>query len=310
MSLGEFESNFTKIVGALEEEKDISFNFHSNTLEESFIAILKDSENSGDSLGETVLSSREDHSFGTYGFCCKFILQLWGIFLRQLYFHKSIFLQSFIIYNINILIVLIAFAFNQLITQKLVENISATAAEPQTPPPADQQSQTNMLVQLMQGYFIMATAFIHAPVYEKEKKIRALLNTRGVSWIVYWMGTFLFDFLVFNLNLLVVSQWVLPEAVAQIGWLSLFKLGIGMILFAYCCSFLFEKVKTASTWFSLINVMLGMMLIPMIIFAKDTFFGKLEVLKYVYPYFDLTAQVFLDNGPNAQMAQMAGIVKP
>ena len=78
----------------------------------------------------------------------------------------------------------------------------------------------------------------------------------------------------------------------MIGWLTLFKLGMGIILFTYCCSFIFEKVKTASTWFSVINIMFGMMLMPMLIFAKDTFFGYLTFLKYLYPYFDLIVAVF------------------
>lgn len=89
--------------------------------------------------------------------------------------------------------------------------------------------------------------------------------------MVYWLGNFLFDFLVFNINLIIVTNFVAVEAVNEIGWFNIFKLGIGIILFSYSCSFMFEKVKTASTWFSLINIVFGMMVMPMIIFGQNTF---------------------------------------
>ena len=192
----------------MEEDKGVSFNFHSNTLEESFIAILKDSDNSsGDSLGEQVMANREDHSYNSYGGCTRVAFQIWGVFIKNVYFHKSIFLQSFIIYNINILIVLIATLFNQFVTKYLTENMNLPEANgghgPEQPP-----VQNNMTIQLLNGYFIMASAYIHSPVYEKEKKIRALLNTRGLSWPVYWLGNFLFDFTIYNLNLLVMMHLV------------------------------------------------------------------------------------------------------
>ena len=214
-------------------------------------------------MGEQIVLSRSEHSFETYNLCSKFFLQVFGVFIKNFYFHKSIFLQSIVIYNINILIVLIASFFNQFVSKYLTEKIAEGQAQ--------ESNNQNMSIQLMQGYFIMATAFIHSPVYEKEKKIRALLNTRGLSWVVYWLGNFLFDFLVFNINLIIVTNFVAVEAVNEIGWFNIFKLGIGIILFSYCCSFMFEKVKTASTWFSLINIVFGMMVMPMIIFGQNTF---------------------------------------
>lgn len=58
----------------------------------------------------------------------------------------------------------------------------------------------------------MATAFITAPVYEKEKKIRSVLNTRGLTSSAYWIGTFLFDFSAFLINLFAIS-WIAPREV-------------------------------------------------------------------------------------------------
>lgn len=49
----------------------------------------------------------------------------------------------------------------------------------------------------------------------------------------------MFDFTVFNVNLLLLAKFFAAEAVAELGWLNIFELGIGVILFTYCCSFLF-----------------------------------------------------------------------
>ena len=96
----------------------------------------------------------------------------------------------------------------------------------------------------------------------------------------------------------------------MIGWFNLFSLGIGMIIFTYCCSFLFQKVKTASAWFSLINIIFGFIVMPMVIFGKDNIFGYFSFLKYFYPYFDVAVKVFLKNGNNQQLAQLANVDVP
>ncbi len=157
---------------------------------------------------------------------------------------------------------------------------------------------------MVQGYLIMATAFIHAPVYEKEFKIRATLNTRGLSPVIYWLGHFLFDFSLFMLNLTLVAKIFAPETVQELGWESLVRLGVGAILYTYCFSFLFGKTKTASTWFSLINIIFGLVILPLIIFGQQTFLGNLAFIKYFYPYYDLSVMVlFQDNPATATLSQ-------
>jgi len=58
----------------------------------------------------------------------------------------------------------------------------------------------------------MAGAFIGIPIYEKEKMIRRVFNSRGVSPLSYWLGTFLFDFAYYLFNLLVMSKLISPES--------------------------------------------------------------------------------------------------
>ena len=56
--------------------------------------------------------------------------------------------------------------------------------------------------------------------------------------------------------------------------------------------------------------MFGMMVMPMIVFGKDTYFGYLSFLKYIYPYFDLTVKVVIKNGQTEQLAQLVNIDIP
>ncbi len=65
---------------------------------------------------------------------------------------------------------------------------------------------------ILQGYIIMAGAFITIPIYEKEKNIRRVFNSRGIMPGAYWMGNFLFDFGYYLLNLFVLRTFISPES--------------------------------------------------------------------------------------------------
>ena len=77
----------------------------------------------------------------------------------------------------------------------------------------------------------------------------------------------------------------------MIGWFTLFKLGIGMILFTYCCSFMFNQVKTASKWFTLILIILGLSFFPIQLFSNNKYLKYLTFIKYLLPFYDTTAIV-------------------
>lgn len=64
-------------------------------------------------------------------------------------------------------------------------------------------------------------------------------------------------------------------------------LGMGIIIYTYTISNLFSKVSTANTWFSIINILFGFILLPIIILGKQTFLGYFSFVKYLYPYYDI-----------------------
>lgn len=62
---------------------------------------------------------------------------------------------------------------------------------------------------------------------------------------------------------------------------------MGVIIYTYTISNLFSKVSTANTWFSIINILFGFILLPIIILGKQTFLGYFSFVKYLYPYYDI-----------------------
>lgn len=212
------------------------------------------------------------------------------MFLRSLLYQKSVFAQAIIIYNINIIVILITTLMNTLLSDLF-------ASQPSAP------TGPNPMV-LLQGYTIIASAFIGLPVYEKEKKIKGVLNARGVGWGAYWAGTFLFDYSIYCLNLLVMGHLVAREEVAGLGWSMLVQLGVGVILYAYCASKLFSKVKTANVWFPIINVMLSLVLLPLLFMSEGRLAVIFNILKVVYPFFDLTVIVMTKQMGEEQLKMM------
>lgn len=69
-----------------------------------------------------------------------------------------------------------------------------------------------------------------------------------------------------------------------------------MIIYAYCISKMFSKTKTASAWFSVINMLLGFIIMPMIIMgSSNSFFKRMSIIKYAYPFYSLTLNSITNN---------------
>lgn len=102
------------------------------------------------------------------------------------------------------------------------------------------------------------------------------------------MGTFLFDYGAYCMNLLVMGHLVAKEEVARLGWGMLAELGMGIILYAYCASKIFSKMKTANVWFPLMNVIISLILLPLLFMSEGKLAFLFAILKVVYPFFDLT----------------------
>ena len=92
--------------------------------------------------------------------------QVIGIFLRCFYFHKGMSLKFFLIYNINILMFIFALFFNKFILKVMQEGsaqINSTEANPLQNSGQNQKYQNSMLI--LQGYILMASAFMSLPIY-------------------------------------------------------------------------------------------------------------------------------------------------
>jgi hypothetical protein len=117
-----------------------------------------------------------------------------------------------------------------------------------------------------------------------------LLRTRGLKTINYWVGHFLFDFSYFWINFIIVYWWFAEQMKDIPVWVLIATSG-SMILYSYTISMIFNKVKTANSWFTVINSILWLVMIPLMIpesMTKNSFYRYLWPLKYLSPYFDLS----------------------
>ncbi|CAD8156729.1 unnamed protein product [Paramecium octaurelia] len=139
-----------------------------------------------------------------------------------------------------------------------------------------------------------ATIYITQPVLEKEYFLKQSLHGMGLRNSTYWLGTFLFDLIIFFLNLLlflIVSALLDLNIVFDniIRALSCFLLfGPSQILFAYIMGFVFNKLESALKLFTIFCFFI-LFCLPNIIFAFTFFFYQefdkptfLENLIYVF----------------------------
>lgn len=54
-----------------------------------------------------------------------------------------------------------------------------------------------------------------------------------------------------------------------------------------------------------------MIILPLVIFGKKTFLRHFQFVKYFYPFYDISVEVFFQsNSPNAQLAEVIDVQKP
>lgn len=102
--------------------------------------------------------------------------------------------------------------------------------------------------------------FIENPVIERSLKIRYLLNVTGLNQTIYWIGTFLFDYILFTLqSLLLVYLVIKGELKAYTDNMGLFVtllalFGVAHINFSYFMSFFFSNSSAALKAFAFIYI--------------------------------------------------------
>jgi ATP-binding cassette subfamily A (ABC1) protein 3 len=112
----------------------------------------------------------------------------------------------------------------------------------------------------------------------------------GLRNIAYWLGTFIFDLIIFffNLALFFVVSGILDLNIVFDNWwratLCFIVFGPSQILFAYVMGFVFNKLENALKLFTIFCFFI-MFCFPNILVAFTAFFykelDKPEVLKYI-----------------------------
>ena len=70
---------------------------------------------------------------------------------------------------------------------------------------------------LVEAYSFSASIFIFMPVMENELNIKSLLVASKVQWPVYWLGTFLFDYIAFCIPF---SLFIIFGIIFEVGSLT------------------------------------------------------------------------------------------
>lgn len=156
-------------------------------------------------------------------------------------------------YNMNIIVLAFVLALNNLLISKLVSVMPDEQVK--------KQNNTSPLF-IIQGYVLMGSAFMSVPVLEKEEKIILLLRTRGLKKINYWIGHFIFDFGYFCINFAIMYAWF-SDSLKNIKLWMMLVTACAMILYSYTASMIFNKVKTANSWFTIINTLLWLIMMPL-----------------------------------------------
>lgn len=137
-------------------------------------------------------------------------------------------------------------------------------------------------VMLLQGYYFSIGVYVTNAVYEKEKKIVSVLRVRGMDWISYWLPQLAIDFAIFEVNLCVLLL-IVGKSI-DVVFFSMF--GLSLIIYCYCCSFLFNSSTRATKFFPLINFSFGF-LMPIVNLLGDSLKKDilLGILRFLYPFY-------------------------
>lgn len=61
---------------------------------------------------------------------------------------------------------------------------------------------------IVQAYCLCSSIYINTPILEKEYNLKYILNVMGCKIFPYWLGTFLFDYLVFFITMVILVLFV------------------------------------------------------------------------------------------------------
>lgn len=194
-------------------------------------------------------------------------------FLKIFYLIKRRPFKYFLLYNLNLVFLLFSMAVvktlahchSSLIETVINQNIT----------------QFITLILLFQGYVFSLGVYIYTPVYERENKIVYLLRVRGMDWISYWAPYFTVDFTIFVLNS--VAVYLLMGRTVSLFYLICF--GASLIVFCYCCSYLFTSSASATRYFPVINFVLSLLAsLTFLINNPTTKFIIHNLFVLVYPF--------------------------
>ncbi|CAD8180047.1 unnamed protein product [Paramecium pentaurelia] len=145
------------------------------------------------------------------------------------------------------------------------------------------------------GFTFNSTLYVTLPVLEKECQLKEVMICSGCRIFGYWLGTFLFDFIVYSIIIvffLIMGAILSLEAITSFWWqtvLIYLCFGLSYITCIYLCSFLFDNVAKAMKLFVFYSFFYGFCL-PMVLLGLTNFLYHLDSI-YFFEILVYTFQV-------------------
>jgi hypothetical protein len=105
-----------------------------------------------------------------------------------------------------------------------------------------------------------SSMFISLPVLERETNLKYALNVMGCRVLPYWIGTFVFDYLLFYVFVLI---FIMFSYIMKLDFLTEYMglivlifsaFGLSYVSFSYLCGVaIYEKTSSAMKTFPLLN---------------------------------------------------------
>ena len=114
---------------------------------------------------------------------------------------------------------------------------------------------------IISSYILLSTLFLGHHVMERELYVKYVMVVMGCKISAYWLGNFIFDFLMFILSFIVMtivifaSDLFIFTNIYNTFSFVLITFGLSLILFAYVISFIFRSYHAAAHFFPLIVFM-------------------------------------------------------
>ncbi|KAL4460035.1 hypothetical protein ABPG74_003561 [Tetrahymena malaccensis] len=290
-------NQYSQVLEKIEDMHYLNINLQINSLEDAYVKMGLDDEQSQSGSNADLSSNYNDNIqkpkaiFESPSY--SFFNQLLAMFMRQHYMTMRNWSA--------ILMILLPIAFNLLgvyVAKHFLDNIEEYLNQ------GDDKELKNSMnseifpikmyflqIFIVQAYSMNSSIYINTPVLEREFQLKYALNVMGCRPLPYWLGTLVYDYLVYLLTFLIFHysvhtikvEFITPYLTQIFYIMSWF--GLALITFCYVCGFLFKNSNQAFKSFPIITFFVSYS-IPWIVLqiTRGSYPKLCSLFQYIFLY--------------------------